>query len=51
MDLNGRVVMHKTENAARDLKISLKDANLKPGIYILNAQAGLQMAHQKIVIQ
>ena len=51
MDLNGRIVMKQTATAARDMKINLKGANLKPGIYILNAQAGLQTAHQKIVIQ
>lgn len=50
-DLNGRTVMQQTTNAARDLNLDLKGANLKPGIYLLNAQAGLQTAHQKIVIQ
>lgn len=51
MDLNGRVVLNQTETAARDLKVNLKNANLKPGIYLLNAQAGLNTAHQKIVVQ
>ncbi len=50
-DLNGRVVVKQTEIAARDMKVNLKAANLKAGIYILNAQSGLQSAHQKIVIQ
>jgi hypothetical protein len=50
-DLNGRVVLKQTAEAAREIKLNLEKANLKAGIYILNAQAGLQTAHQKIVIQ
>lgn len=50
-DLNGRVVLKHTADAAHEVKLNLESANLKAGIYILNAQAGLQTAHQKIVIQ
>jgi hypothetical protein len=50
-DLNGRMILKQTADAARTVKVNLQGANLKPGIYILNVQAGLETAHQKIVVQ
>ncbi|MFC5271829.1 T9SS type A sorting domain-containing protein [Adhaeribacter terreus] len=50
-DLNGRVILKRTTEAARNVKFDLNGADLKPGIYILNVQADLQTAHQKIVVQ
>ena len=50
-DLNGRVILKRTAEAAREVKLDLENSQLKAGIYILNAQAGLQTAHQKIIIQ
>jgi hypothetical protein len=50
-DLNGRTILKQTETAAREIKLDMAGKNLKAGIYLLNVQAGLQTAHQKIVIQ
>jgi len=50
-DLNGRTILKQTETAAREIKLDLAGKNLKAGIYLVNVQAGLQTAHQKIVIQ
>jgi hypothetical protein len=50
-DLNGRILLKQTVATAREMKLSLQGANLKAGIYIIHAQAGLQTAQQKLVIQ